>query len=331
MADLCMAGLQRSLIVPSVLLGLVAASLYGLLAVPLVLTYWVSRTIGFVQGGITMFSMFLYWRLIGAPTSVDPVASSYDQWTAVAIAVMVGALLGAAYGWTVTGRLADWPRVRLTIYSLGWMLTLGAVVIMVFMTQRAGFRASLGAPLRLPSVFGHGRVRLAGVNFTAQQAMTVVILAVMMLALTAVLVGTRTGTFIRAIADDPQAGRWVGIPLNRVGVGVYALAGGLSALAGVFITATLGLSFELVILVFLRALTVSILGGFMSLPLALTGCLVVGVGEALFESDGSFDPAHREMLVMGTLLAVVFVINRYRPLGVASAAGSGDTVETARS
>ena len=315
--------LQGQLVVPSVILGIAAAGLYGLFAVPLVLTYRVSRTIGFVQGGITLLAMFLYWRVVGAPITMAPTgkASAAEQWEAVFVVVAVGAVLGAAYGWTVTGRLANWPRVRLTIYSLGWLLTLGAVVIMVFMTRRAGFRSNFGATPRLPSVFGPRTFELAGVVVTAQQVMTVVILGVLMVVLTTVLLRTRVGIAIRAIADDPDASRWVGIPLNLIGTGVYALAGALSALAGVFIAATIGLSLPMAIGVFLRSLTVAVVGGFMSIPLALAGCLVLGVVEAVFAVDGSLSLAVRELLLMGALLAVVVLINRLRPLALTEAAG----------
>jgi len=315
--------LQSELVGPALILGIAAAGLYGLFAVPLVLTYQVSRTIGFVQGGITLFGMFLYWRIIGAPISISATgsASAVEQWLAVVVVVAVGAAMGAAYGWTVTGRLANWPRVRLTIYSLGWLLTLAAAVIMLFMTQRAGYRSGLGAPPRVPSVFGPRSFRLAGVAVTSQQIMTVALLGVLMVLLTAVLLHTRVGTFIRAIADDPDAGRWVGIPLNLVGTGVYALAGALSALAGVFIAATIGLSLLGVMVIFLRSLTVAVVGGFMSLPLALAGCLVLGIVEAVFAVDGSLSLPTREVLLMGMFLLVVVLINKVRPLGVIEAGG----------
>ena len=310
-------GLQSGLVAPAVVLGIVAAGLYGLLALPLVLTYRVSRTIGFVQGGIAVFAMFFYWWLTGTGNGFG--VERIGRIPGMAVGVLAGAALGAVYGRTVTGKLANWPRIRLTVYSLGWLLGLGAATIIPFMRPDSGFRISLGPAPYLPSLFGDGRFRLMGAVVTIHEVATVVVLLVIAGLLSLLLVRTRTGVFLRAIADDPDASRWVGIPLGRVGTGVYAFAGALSAFGGVLMTTTIGLDFFQALVVFLRALTVSVLGGFRSLPLALAGCLVLGLGETMLAVDGTLTQGQREMLLMGVLFGLVLLINRFRPIAVVEA------------
>jgi branched-subunit amino acid ABC-type transport system permease component len=312
-------GLQADLVGPALVLGVAAAGLYGLLAVPLVLTYRVSRTIGFVQGGIAVFAMYLYWWLTGTGNGFG--VERMARLPATLLVMMAGAAIGTVYGRTVTGRLAAWPRIRLTVYSLGWLLALGAVTVTRLMRPGSGFKISLGPAPYLPSVFGDGRFRVLGVVVTVHEVATVVILAAVTAVLSLLLLRTRTGVYLRVIADDPDASRWVGIPLAGVGTGVYGFSGALTAFGGVLMTTTIGLDFLLALIVFLRALTVSVLGGFRSLPLALAGCLVLAVGETMLAVDGSFTQGERELVLMGALFGLVLLINRFRPIPVIEAMG----------
>lgn len=302
---------------PGVVLGLAAAGLYGLLTVSLVLTYRVSRTVGFVQGGIALWGTFFYWWLTAEGDLVRSDAR-LARLPGTLVVVATGAVIGAVYGRTVTGRRAAWPRVRLTTYSLGWLLGLGAVVFTVFRQRVAAAQG-----FAIPSVFGNRAFTIVGAVVTIYQVATLTILVVLIGSLSVLMARTRTGTFVRAIADDPEAGRWVGIPLDRVGTAVYGLAGAISGLAGVLLASTVGISFPQVLFVFLRAMTVSVLGGFTSMPLALAGCAVLGVGEAMISAEvfGPVSVASREIIIMGVLFALVFLVNRFRPVRVIEAAG----------
>jgi branched-chain amino acid transport system permease protein len=93
---------------------------------------------------------------------------------------------------------------------------------------------------------------------------------------------TRTGRALRAVADDHQAAQSVGIPLNRIWVIVWSVAGIVALVAGTVWGAKLGVQFSIA-LVALKALPVLILGGFTSIPGAIIGGLVIGAGEKMAE------------------------------------------------
>jgi branched-chain amino acid transport system permease protein len=93
---------------------------------------------------------------------------------------------------------------------------------------------------------------------------------------------TPTGRALRAVADDHQAAQSIGIPLNRIWVIVWSVAGVVALVAGVIWGAKLGVQFS-ISLVALKALPVVILGGFTSVPGAIIGGLIIGVGEKLAE------------------------------------------------
>ncbi|MDQ2090656.1 branched-chain amino acid ABC transporter permease [Marimonas arenosa] len=93
---------------------------------------------------------------------------------------------------------------------------------------------------------------------------------------------TKQGRAMRAVADDHQAALSVGINLNFIWVLVWSLAGFVALVAGIMWGAKSGVQFSLS-LIALKALPVLMLGGFTSIPGAIVGGLIIGVGEKLFE------------------------------------------------
>jgi branched-chain amino acid transport system permease protein len=93
---------------------------------------------------------------------------------------------------------------------------------------------------------------------------------------------TKTGRALRAVADDHQAAQSIGIPLNRIWVIVWSVAGFVALVSGMVWGSKLGVQFSLSILA-LKALPVVILGGFTSIPGAIIGGLIIGLGEKLSE------------------------------------------------
>jgi branched-chain amino acid transport system permease protein len=93
---------------------------------------------------------------------------------------------------------------------------------------------------------------------------------------------TKQGRAMRAVADDHQAALSVGVSLNFIWVLVWSLAGFVALVAGIMWGAKSGVQFSLS-LIALKALPVLMLGGFTSIPGAIVGGLIIGVGEKLFE------------------------------------------------
>lgn len=124
---------------------------------------------------------------------------------------------------------------------------------------------------------------------------------------------TKTGRALRAVADDNQAALSVGISLRTIWVIVWSLAGFVALVAGTMWGAKSGVQFSLS-LIALKALPVLMLGGFTSIPGAIVGGMIIGVGEKLFEfSVGPYIGGATENW-FAYVLALLFLV--FRPQGL---------------
>jgi branched-chain amino acid transport system permease protein len=125
-------------------------------------------------------------------------------------------------------------------------------------------------------------VMLAGIQVNQLEMSAAGTAAVLVAVLAVFFQRTRIGRALRAVADDHEAALSIGIPLKTIWIIVWSVAGLVAIVAGIMWGAKSGVQFSLS-LIALKALPVLILGGFTSVPGAVVGGLIVGVGEKLGE------------------------------------------------
>jgi branched-chain amino acid transport system permease protein len=262
-----------------VLGGLMAGVLYSLVALGFVLIFKASGVFNFAQGAMVLFAALAMARL----SEWLPAWLGFES---LVLANVVAFLLAAAIMYVVAvlvERLVLRPLVNQEgITAL--MATLGVTYFLDGFGQTVWgsdiYRIDLGISkdplIVLESVF-EGGVLLNRDDILAA-FMAVVLVAV----LAVFFQKTATGRALRAVADDHQAAQSIGIPLNRIWVIVWTVAGFTALVAGMVWGSKLGVQFSLSTLA-LKALPVVILGGFTSIPGAIIGGLIIGVGEKLAE------------------------------------------------
>lgn len=262
-----------------VLGGLMAGVLYSLVALGLVLIYKASGVFNFAQGAMVLFAALAMARLaewMPALLGIDSLLLANLIAFTLATVIMYGVAM-------VIERLVLRPMVNQEGVTL-LMATLGVTYFLDGFGQSLWgsdiYQIDLGLskdPLMvLESVF-EGGVMLNRDDIAAA------VIAVLLVAVLAVFFQkTATGRALRAVADDHQAAQSIGIPLNRIWVIVWAVAGFTALVAGMVWGSKLGVQFSLAILA-LKALPVVILGGFTSVPGAIIGGLIIGLGEKLAE------------------------------------------------
>jgi branched-chain amino acid transport system permease protein len=198
----------------------------------------------------------------------------------VALALTVAIMVALAW---VIERVVLRPLVNQEGISL-FMATLGIAYFLDGFGQTLWgsdiYRLNIGMPkepmIILETTFD------GGLLISLEDLIAAAIAAALVTALAIFFQRTATGRALRAVADDHQAALAVGIPLNRIWVIVWSVSGIVALVAGVVWGSKLGVQFSLS-LIALKALPVVILGGFTSVPGAIIGGLIIGLGEKLSE------------------------------------------------
>jgi branched-chain amino acid transport system permease protein len=246
-----------------VLGGIFAGLLYSLVALGFVLIYKASGVFNFAQGVMVLFSALTLVGLLERGVPVVPAL-------ALTTLVMIG--LAFAIERLVLRPLVNQEYIILFMATIGLNFFLEGFGEMLWGSNVK--RLDIGIPDRS---FVVGGVQINQLELTAAitAAVLVTILAVF-------FQRTRIGRALRAVADDHGAALSIGIPLKTIWVVVWSVAGLVAIVAGVMWGAKSGVQFSLS-LIALKALPVLILGGFESVPGAIVGGLIIGVGEKIGE------------------------------------------------
>jgi branched-chain amino acid transport system permease protein len=232
------------------------------------LIFKASGVFNFAQGAMVLFAALAVARL----------GEQMPLWAAIPL----GMAIMVALAWLIE-RLVLRPLVNQEAIAL-FMATLGVTFFLDGFGQTIWgsdiYKIELGIAkepvMVLQSVFQ------GGILVNKEDFFAAVVAAALVAGLALFFQMTPTGRALRAVADDHQAAQSIGIPLNRMWVIVWSVAGIVALVAGVIWGAKLGVQFSLS-QVALKALPVVILGGFTSITGAIVGGLIIGVGEKMAE------------------------------------------------
>jgi branched-chain amino acid transport system permease protein len=259
--------------------GLMVGMLYSLVALGLVLIYKASGVFNFAQGAMVLFAALVMARFadwIPSLTGLDNKA--LDNTIAFAGAALVMVALAWVVQKLVLGKLINQEGITLLMATLGINYFLEGAGQALFGNDI--YKLDIGLPKE--PIFLFEKTFPGGVLINQEDVAAALIAAVLVAVLALFFQKTPTGRALRAVADDHQAAQSIGIPLDRIWVIVWAVAGIVALVAGVIWGSKLGVQFSLS-LVALKALPVVILGGLTSIPGAIVGGLIIGVGEKLSE------------------------------------------------
>ncbi len=290
--------------------GLMVGMLYSLVALGFVLIFKASGVFNFAQGAMVLFAALAMARF----------SEWIPQWTGieskvlanVAAFVLAGALM-FAMAWLierlVLRHLVNQEAATLLMATLGITYFIDGLGQSIFGSNI--YKIDIGMPK--DPVFVLDSVFQGGLLLNQDDIIAAAIAAALVIVLSLFFQKTATGRALRAVADDHQAAQSIGIPLNRIWVIVWCVAGLVALVAGMIWGSKLGVQFSLTT-VALRARPVVILGGLTSVPGAILGGLIIGVGEKLSEVYlGPFVGGGIEIW-FAYVLALVFLL--FRPQGL---------------
>jgi branched-chain amino acid transport system permease protein len=259
--------------------GLMAGMLYSLVALGFVLIFKASGVFNFSQGAMVLFAALAMARF----------SEWVPQWfgfesllLANTIAFILAAFCMLIFAWSVERlvlrHLVNQEGVTLLMATLGITYFLDGLGQTIF--GSAVYSINVGMPKE--PIFVLEEVFVGGLLINKEDLIAALIAAIMVAFLSVFFQKTITGRALRAVADDHQAAQSIGIPLGRMWVIVWFVAGITALVAGIIWGSKIGVQFSLTT-VALKALPVIILGGLTSVPGAIIGGLIIGVGEKVSE------------------------------------------------
>jgi len=280
-----------------VLNGLMAGVLYALVALGFVLIYKASGIFNYSQGVMALFAALTlasimegqvpFAHLINAILGTD--IHHFGWHTPALLAILLTVAVMVLFAWLVQKlvfrHLVGQEPIILFMATIGLAYFLEGLGDLMWGSEIKTL--NVGLPQGASLWFEENTAFLGGEEFYGffidkLDVVAALVAAALVGALVVFSQYTKQGRAMRAVADDHQAALSVGISLNYIWVLVWSLAGFVALVAGVMWGAKSGVQFSLS-LIALKALPVLMLGGFTSIPGAIVGGLIIGVGEKLFE------------------------------------------------
>ncbi|MBO27391.1 MAG: branched-chain amino acid ABC transporter permease [Rhodobacteraceae bacterium] len=274
--------------------GLMAGVLYALVALGFVLIYKASGIFNYAQGVMALFAALTlvgiidgqvpFYHLINAIFGTD---IHYFGWKVNSlVAIVLTMLVMIALAWMVQRfvfrHLVGQEPIILFMATIGLAYFLEGVGDLMWGSEIKTL--DVGLPQGINATIDEATFNLTGYGFFIDNLDIIasIVAAVLVIVLVLFAQYTKQGRAMRAVADDHQAALSVGVSLNFIWILVWSLAGFVALVAGIMWGTKSGVQFSLS-LIALKALPVLMLGGFTSIPGAIVGGLIIGVGEKLFE------------------------------------------------
>jgi len=247
--------------------GLLAGTMYSLVALGFVLIYKASSTFNFAQGAMVFFAVLFFVGIM--EFGVPSIAAFF-------LTILVMILVGMGTERLVLRRLTNQSEDTLLMATIGLGYILEGIAQAVWGVEVR--RLDLGIKdSPVPWIADNLKLFVSALDITAG-----VVAALMIVMLTLLFKYTKMGLGLRAVADDPGAASSIGIPIKHIMLLVWSAAGAVALVAGMMWGARAGVQFALVDLA-LKALPVLIIGGFSSIPGAIIGGLIIGAVEKVLE------------------------------------------------
>ncbi len=275
--------------------GIASGCIYGLIALGFVLIYKATESVNFAQGDMMMLGAFFALQLINADYWGMPF------WLGVVVAAIGMAVVGYAMEALVIRQLFGQPQFAIVI------LTIAIGFVLRFI---AGFVWGHD-PQVLETPFAGVNLKFGGLVIGLDEVFVIAVTLLLTGALYLFFARTRLGVAMQAASQNQLAAYYMGVPVKWIHGLIWALAGGIAAVAGVMFAARGAIDPSMGLLG-IKAFAAAVIGGFGSLPGALMGGLIIGIVEPFAARYGT--PGYSQIAPYAIMLLVLVL----RPNGLFS-------------
>jgi len=274
--------------------GLSTGSVYGAIALAIVLVNQATGLINFAQGGMAVLATYVAWWLT---THDVPLI------LAILVSILFSLALGAAVERWLKRRFERGDPDTAVVVTIGLLTLITGICGWLFTYNNQQF----------PSLFSLDTVTFLGVSISIRSIGTTVVIIVAMLLLQGLFVGTKLGLALRAVAINPQSAAFSGLPVGRLLMVGWGLAAVLGAVAGALVAPQLTLTPGMLDSTLVYALAAVILGGLSSPIGVVVAAWIIGVLENLAAVYVPFIGFDLKVAVPFILIFVVLIV---RPQGL---------------
>ncbi|EPR42806.1 ABC-type transporter, integral membrane subunit [Desulfovibrio sp. X2] len=278
--------------------GLTLGVIYAMIAVGYTMVYGVIELINFAHGEIYMLGAFFCATFI--------TAFHMPFYLAMALAMVACGAAGVIIEKLAYKPLRKAPRLAVLITAIGMSIFLQNLSMAIWGSRPQPFPQDA-----VPAYLNDIAVRFSDVQISWLQLFIFGLTILMMIGLNLIITKTKTGTAMRALAQNSKAAALMGINVDRIISFTFALGSAMGAVAGVLVSVfyntmypTMGYTAGV------KAFAAAVLGGIGSVPGAMIGGIVLGVAEAL--GAGYVSSLYRDGVAYAVLIAVII----FRPSGI---------------
>jgi branched-chain amino acid transport system permease protein len=274
--------------------GLAAGSIYSSLALALVLIYRATDIVNFAQGEMATFTTFVAWSLMN---------NGFSYWPAFALTLVIAFLGGAAVERTVIRPVEQRPLIVIVIVTIGLLILINGLTGWIWDPQVKSF----------DSPFPNETVEVGGVVLSIVDLGTLGVVFATFLCVWVFFRFTTLGLAMRAVANNPESSRLVGVRVGWMLALGWGLAAVLGAVAGMMAAPIAFLDPNMMLVILIYAFAAAVLGGIDSPVGAVVGGLLLGV---IINLLGRYVDFVGSDLRLPAALVVLLVVLMIRPAGL---------------
>jgi branched-chain amino acid transport system permease protein len=289
-------------IIQNLIIGLQIGAVYALIAVGYTMVYGVLRLINFAHGDVYMVGAFVGLKLaehFGMTMASTPAGFA----VVFTLTAVICALLGMVIEFLAYRPLRKAPRITALITAIGVSLLIEAIAQMIWGAK----------PQYFPRIFPPTIFQFLGATISSSYLWILLASVVLMAVLWYVVIGTKLGKAMRAVAWDREAAALMGVNPNVVISFTFALGSALAGVTGLLVSALTNVSISPLIGVMpgLKAFVAAVLGGIGSIPGALLGGLLMGLAETFVAANPAIT-TWRDAIAFVLLILILM----FRPAGI---------------
>ncbi len=276
--------------------GLALGSIYAIIALGFTIIYNSTEIVNFAQGEFVTIGALTAWWLTSHGMGIP---------LALLISVGVTTVVGMLLGWVVMRPLKDASVVSLII------ITIGASQLLVGIASKLWGKDPVSM-----TPFSEGVIEFKGAFLQHQDLWVLGVTVLTVIALTLFFERTQTGKAIRAASVNRHGARLVGISVQRMVVGSFALSAAIGALGGAVVAPIVMPSYNSGLMMGLKGFAAAVLGGMGNSTGAILAGLILGIVESL---GGYYSSSYKDAFAFIILLLILFI----KPSGLLGARSAG--------